>query len=329
MKHGATLLACLSLTLLVFVCLSLLAGRLGLASPAWFFRGDAAETELARLILWELRLPRTLLACLVGATLGLSGAVLQGLTRNPLAEPGLFGVSAGAALGAVIAIYTGLSFQFALATPLLGLLGALGATLLTLALGSGGGMLVLILAGAAVSGLMLAGTALALNLAPNPYAAYEISQWLMGSLADRGWDQLLLAAPFIVVGCGLLLGTGRALNALSLGELQAASLGVDLRRLRWRVLAGTALAVGAATSVTGAIGFIGLVAPHLVRPLVGHEPARVLWPSAVCGALLLLVADVTTRLLPLDQELKLGVLTGIVGTPFFIALVLRLKRMGP
>jgi iron complex transport system permease protein len=176
---------------------------------------------------------------------------------------------------------------------------------------------------------MLAGTALALNLAPNPYAAYEISQWLMGSLADRGWDQLLLAAPFIVVGCGLLLGTGRALNALSLGELQAASLGVDLRHLRWRVLAGTALAVGAATSVTGAIGFIGLVAPHLVRPLVGHEPARVLWPSAVCGALLLLVADVTTRLLPLDQELKLGVLTGLVGTPFFIALVLRLKRVGP
>jgi iron complex transport system permease protein len=190
-------------------------------------------------------------------------------------------------------------------------------------------MLVLILAGAAVSGLMLAGTALALNLAPNPYAAYEISQWMMGSLADRGWDQLLLAAPFMLVGCVLLLGTGRALNALSLGEMQASSLGVDLRRLRWRVLAGTALSVGAATSVTGAIGFIGLMAPHLVRPWVGHEPARVLWPAAVCGALLLLVADVTTRLLPLDQELKLGVLTGLVGTPFFIALVLRLKRMAP
>jgi iron complex transport system permease protein len=319
----------LLLAIVLFAALSLLAGRIGLASPSWFTSGSDAESRLARLILWELRIPRTLLAIVVGAALGLCGAVLQGLTRNPLAEPGLLGVSSGAALGAVIAIYTGLGFSFPLAIPMFGLVGAFVATLLTLALGGGGGMLVLILAGSAVSGLMLAGTALALNLAPNPYAAYEISQWLLGSLADRGWDQLQLAAPFIVVGCAVLLGTGRALNALSLGDVQAASLGVDLRKLRWRVLAGTALAVGAATSVTGAIGFIGLVAPHLVRPLVGHEPARILVPSALCGALLLLAADVTTRLLPIDQELKLGVLTGLVGTPFFIALVLRLKRVAP
>ena len=162
------------------------------------------------------------------------------------------------------------------------------AAALTLALGSGGGTLVLILAGAAVSGLMLAGTALVLNLAPNPYAAYEITHWMLGSLADRGWDQVWLTAPFILVGLALLLGTGRALDALSLGEQQAASLGVDLPRLRRRVLIGTALAVGAATSVSGTIGFIGLVAPHLVRALAGHQPARVLWPSALCGALLLL-----------------------------------------
>jgi iron complex transport system permease protein len=315
--------------LMLLALVSMLTGRSGFMLPSVLQEGDARAVELARLILVELRLPRTVLACLVGAALGLSGAVLQGLTRNPLADPGLLGVSAGAALGAVIALYTGIGMVFALAIPVLGLLGALGAAALTLALGSGGGTLVLILAGAAVSGLMLAGTALVLNLAPNPYAAYEITHWMLGSLADRGWDQVWLTAPFILVGVALLLGTGRALDALSLGEQQAASLGVDLPRLRRRVLIGTALAVGAATSVSGTIGFIGLVAPHLVRPLAGHQPARVLWPSALCGALLLLLADVLTRLLPLDRELNLGVLTGLVGTPFFIALVLRLKRVAP
>ncbi len=239
--------------------------------------------------------------------------MLQGLTRNPLADPGLLGVSAGAALGAVIALYTGIGMVFALAIPVLGLLGALAAAALTLALGSGGGTLVLILAGAAVSGLMLAGTALVLNLAPNPYAAYEITHWMLGSLADRGWDQVWLTAPFILVGAALLLGTGRALDALSLGEQQAASLGVDLPRLRRRVLIGTALAVGAATSVSGTIGFIGLVAPHLVRPLAGHQPARVLWPSALCGALLLLLADVLTRLLPLGPGIEPGRADGAGG----------------
>jgi iron complex transport system permease protein len=328
MKAQYKLAVWLGTGLLLLILLSLVSGRSGFMLPG-ALRGDTRSVELARLILVELRLPRTVLAILVGAALGLSGAVLQGLTRNPLADPGLLGVSAGAALGAVIALYTGIGMMFALAIPVLGLLGALGAAALTLALGSGGGTLVLILAGAAVSGLMLAGTALVLNLAPNPYAAYEITHWMLGSLADRGWDQVWLTAPFILVGAALLLGTGRALDALSLGEQQAASLGVDLPRLRRRVLIGTALAVGAATSVSGTIGFIGLVAPHLVRPLAGHQPARVLWPSALCGALLLLLADVLTRLLPLDRELNLGVLTGLVGTPFFIALVLRLKKVAP
>ena len=329
MKTEARLSAWLAGGFLLLALFSLLVGRSGIHLPAFLGEGDARAVELSRLILVELRLPRMLLAGLVGAALGLAGAVLQGLTRNPLADPGLLGVSAGAALGAVVAIYTGLGLVFALAVPLLGLLGALGAATLTLALGSGGGTLVLVLAGAAVSGLMLAGTALALNLAPNPYAAYEITHWMLGSLADRGWDQVWLTAPFILVGAALLLSTGRMLDALSLGEQQAASLGVDLPRLRRTVLVGTALAVGAATSVSGAIGFIGLVAPHLVRPLAGHQPARVLWPSALCGALLLLLADVLTRLLPFDRELNLGVLTGLVGTPFFIALVLRLKRVAP
>jgi iron complex transport system permease protein len=319
----------LSGSVLLMAIVSVLVGRSGFLVPSDFRSDDPQAVELLRLILVELRLPRMVLACLAGAALGLSGAVLQGLTRNPLADPGLLGVSAGAALGAVIAIYTGLGLAFALAIPVLGLLGALGAASLTLWLGSGGGTLVLILAGAAVSGLMLAGIALALNMAPNPYAAFEITHWMLGSLADRGWDHVWVSAPFIIAGALLLLTTGRALDALSLGDTQAASLGVDLKNLRRRVLVGTALAIGAATSVSGTIGFIGLVAPHLVRPFCGHEPRRVLWPSALCGALLLLLADVLTRLLPFDRELNLGVLTGLVGTPFFVALVLRMKRVAP
>ena len=312
--------------LLALTLASLCVGRVALPmGTLWTLWGDRAD-PLAVLIITELRLPRTVLALLVGAALGLSGAVLQGLTRNPLAEPGLLGVSSGAALGAVIAIHSGLALLWPLATPLLGLTGAFCAALLTLSLGRGEGVLVLILAGSAVSGVMLAGTALALNLAPNPYAAYEISMWLMGSLADRSWDHVLLAAPFLLSGLLVLAATGRALDALSLGEQQAISLGINLRHLRWQVLLGTALAVGAATAVAGAIGFIGLLAPHWVRPWVGHEPRRVLWPATVVGAALLLAADIGTRLLPFTQELKLGVLTVLVGTPFFVGLVLRLRR---
>jgi iron complex transport system permease protein len=325
LKSSPTPALWLSLLLVAVAVLSLLPGRAGWLLP---WRLSGSDAELARLILWELRIPRLLLALLVGASLGLAGAVLQGLTRNPLAEPGLLGVSSGASLGAVIAIYSGLGMSFALAVPLAGFVGALFGTLLTLTLGAGS-VLSLILAGAAVSGLLLAGTALVLNLAPNPYAAYEISHWMMGSLADRGWNQLGLAAPFVIAGMALLLVTGRALDALSLGEQQAASLGVDLTRLRRQVLLGTALAVGAATAVTGTIGFIGLLAPHLVRASVGHEPRRVLVPAALMGALLLLVADIAARLLPLAQELKLGVLTGLIGSPFFLWLVWKMKERTP
>jgi iron complex transport system permease protein len=321
-----TLVLKLALLLVLLAGVSLLLGRSG-----WLWPWQVADKdiELAHLILWELRVPRVLLTVLVGAALGVAGAVLQGLTRNPLAEPGLLGVSSGAALGAVIAIYSGLGAMWTLAVPVFGLFGAVLGTSMTLALGTGGGVLGLILAGAAVSGLMLAGTALVLNLAPNPYAAYEISHWMMGSLADRSWEQLLLAAPFMLAGLLLLFGTGRALDPLSLGEFQAASLGVDLRRLRRKVLLGTALAVGAATSVTGTIGFIGLLAPHLVRSSAGHEPRRVLWPAALWGAVLLLIADIAARALPFDQELKLGVLTGLVGSPFFMWLVWRMKSESP
>lgn len=319
----------LALLLAAMFAVSLLAGRVWLPVAQVWQGLWSSHAGLASAIVSELRLPRAVLALEVGAALGLSGAVLQGITRNPLAEPGLLGVSAGAALGAVIAIYFGLATHFATAAPLLGLLGALLASLLTFALGSGGGTITLVLAGAAVSALAAAGISLALNLAPNPYAAYEIMTWLMGSLSDRSWLHVLLVTPFIVVGGLLLFSTARGLDALALGEAQAQSLGVNLRRLYVFAIFGTALAVGASTAVTGAIGFIGLVAPHMVRPLVKHQPSRVLLPAALSGALLLLIADVATRLIQVGGELKLGVLTSLIGTPFFFWLVVRLRKMAP
>jgi iron complex transport system permease protein len=315
----------LAVLLVLVFALSLLAGRVWL-TPAEVYAG---HDSLARLIVDDIRLPRSLLALLVGGALGLSGAVLQGLTRNPLAEPGLLGVSTGAALGAVLAIYFGVTAISGVAGPMLGLAGALLACGLTFGLGQGGGTITLVLAGAAVSSLTAAGIALALNFAPNPYAAYEIMNWLLGSLADKSWAQFWLVLPFILAGGALLATTGRALDALSLGEAQAESLGIGLTRLRIAAIAGTALAVGAATSVTGAIGFIGLVAPHLVRPFVGYQPSRILLPASLGGALLLLLADIAARQIHIGPELKLGVFTSLVGTPFFFWLVVRLKRTSP
>ncbi|HKP78135.1 MAG TPA: iron ABC transporter permease [Phenylobacterium sp.] len=307
---------------------SLFLGRVNIAPHQILDGLFSSDVNLARLVVVELRLPRTVLAILVGAALGLSGAVLQGLLRNPLAEPGLLGVSNGAALGAVISIYFSLSAVFSLATPLLGLVGALGAGAMTFALGRGG-TLSLILAGSAVSGLMTAFLAIALNFAPNPYAAFEMSIWMLGSLSQRSWDHILLAGPFIVAGLLVLSTLGRAIDALALGEQQAASLGIDLDRTRVLALLGVGLAAGAATSVTGSVGFIGLIAPHLVRPFVGYQPSRTLLPSALFGAALLLLADIGTRVLHTSSELRLGVITSLIGTPFFFWLVVRLRRMAP
>ena len=316
------------LVLALAVVASLFLGRVNV-SPAEVIQGLLSPgASLAGLVVTELRLPRAVLAILVGASLGLSGAVLQGLLRNPLAEPGLLGVSNGAALGAVLSIYFGLSQAFPLATPLLGLAGAVGAGAMTFAFGRGG-TLSLILAGSAVSGLALAFLALALNFAPNPYAAYEMNIWMLGTLSEKSWDHILLVAPFIALGLGILATMGRAVDALTLGEVQARSLGIDLDRTRILTLLGVGLCVGAATSVTGSIGFIGLVAPHLVRPFVGHQPGRTLLPSALLGAALLICADIVTRLLTTQNELRLGVVTSLIGAPFFFWLVLRLRKTAP
>jgi len=305
---------------------SLAAGPAGLPAAA-VLRGllDPAD-PVAGLIVWEIRVPRTLLALSIGAVLGLAGAALQGLLRNPLAEPGLLGVSPAAAFGAVVVFYSGLAGSFALALPLGGILGAAVAVLLLQILARQGAVLTLILAGVAVSSFAGALTSMALNLSPNPFATAEIVFWLLGSVADRSWEHVGLAAPFMLAGSLMLLAAARGLDALTLGEDAAQTLGHPPARTRALVVLGTALAVGAATAVAGAIGFVGLIVPHVLRPLVGHRPGRLLPLAALGGATLLLAADVAARWLSPGPDLKLGVVTALIGSPFFLALLLRLRR---
>jgi iron complex transport system permease protein len=291
------------------------------------FGGGAEATQL---IVREIRLPRALLGAMIGATLGLSGAGLQGLFRNPLAEPGLIGASSMAALGGVVAMYFGLYTAFPLALPGFAMLGALSAVgLLLLLAGRDASTLTIILAGVAISSLGAALISLAINLSNNLFAVTEIVFWLMGSLSDRSMDHVWLTLPFIAAGWLLIASCGRALDALTLGDDTARSLGIDLIRTRLMMIAGTALSVGAGVAVSGAIGFVGLVVPHLLRPLIGHEPRRLLPASALGGAILLLLADVGVRVLPTTQELRLGVVTALIGVPFFLVLIFKTRRELP
>ena len=278
-------------------------------------------------IVQEVRLPRVVLAAMIGAANGLAGAALQALLRNPLADPGVIGVTASASFGAVVALYFGFSAMWALAQPLASMAGAGLATvvLYTLAARSAS-TLTVVLAGVAISGLAVALTSLAMNLSPNPFALAELVDWLLGSVRDRSFAEVGLVAPFIAAGVALLLLSGRGLDALILGEDTARSLGIDLRRLRLIIIGGTALAVGAGVAVAGGIGFVGLVCPHLVRPFVRHQPRFVLLPSALAGAVLLVTADLVIRLVATGPELMLGVVTALVGTPFFFWLILRTGR---
>jgi len=326
LRHRTGILAVsVSLAVLIFVLFwcSLLVGQAAIPVAAVLNSLFTDEPGLVEIVVQQIRLPRTLLALMVGATLGLAGAALQGLLRNPLAEPGLIGVSGCAALGAVIAFYSGFSSTFALALPLSGMAGAVVAVIVIYALaGRESSMLTLILAGVALNSLAGALTALVLNLSPNPYAIFEIMFWLMGSLADRSFDHLALAAPFIGAGWLMLLSVGKPLDALTLGEDTASTLGFDLKSVRLRVILGTALAVGAAVSISGVIGFVGLVVPHLLRPLVRHLPGLLLPVSALGGAALTLAADIAVRFVSSGGELKLGVVTALIGAPFFLYLVL-------
>jgi iron complex transport system permease protein len=296
--------------------------------PGDVLRGLAGQgTDAINIIVREIRLPRAILAVLIGATLGLSGAALQGLLRNPLAAPSLFGAPSAAAFAAVATIALGWTDVLSLALPFAAMVGAFASVgLLILVAGPRASFLILILAGLAISSLAAALTSLALNLAPNPFAALEIAFWLLGSLEDRSLRHVGMAAPFMAVAWVLLLGGGNAFRALTLGEDAAASLGVRLVPLRLRVIIGVAAGVGAGVAVSGTIGFIGLVAPHLVRPFLRHDPGRLLLPSALAGAALLGAADIAVRLIPSQSEIKVGVLTALIGAPFFILLIFTRRR---
>lgn len=325
-RYRLVLAALLVLTIALFV-FSLTVGPAAIAFGDSIAALFSQKRDSIALIMQEVRLPRALLGLMIGATLGLSGAVLQGYLRNPLAEPGLIGVSASASLGAVLAIYSGLTAVFPLALPLAALAAAvLGVVVVQALAGLRGSVLTIILAGVAVSSFAGALTSLALNLSPNPFAALEIMFWMLGSLTDRSMTHFWLAAPFMLAGWIMLASLGRALDALTLGGDTAASMGIDIRRVQLLAVLGTATSVGAATAVAGAIGFVGLVVPHLLRPLVGGTPSRLLPASALGGACVLLAADILVRLVAPGRDLKLGVLTAIVGAPFFLWLVYRERR---
>jgi iron complex transport system permease protein len=315
----------LLLGLAIAIPLSLLAGRVWL---------DPWATPNAALILGELRLPRAMLAVTIGGGLGAAGAAMQGYLRNPLADPGLFGIAPGAALGAVLSLLLGpTTFSWAASAwllPLFALAGAGGAMLLlALIAGRAGGIALFTLAGMMIASLAGALTSLAISLAPNAFATSEIVVWLMGALTDRGWPDVWLAAPLTLAGLVVLRLAGRGLDALTLGEAAARSLGVSPARLQALLVIGVGLTVGSGVAVAGVIGFVGLMVPHLVRPLTDRRPSSLIVPSALAGALLVLVADCLCRILPLVTELRLGITLSLIGAPFFLHLLLKLRRQAP
>ena len=320
-KSAWPLNAALSLLVIILMIASLAIGPARL-SPWVALEALWSGDGVAAIIVREIRLPRTLLAALIGATLGLSGAALQGLFRNPLAEPALFGAPQAAAAASSFVIAFGLLPATSLLVPVAGIIGALVSVgALVLIAGPRTSLTVILLAGLALAAFAGAMTALVLNLAPNPFIALEVAFWLLGSLEDRSGDHLMIAAPFMILGWIFLISQARAFRALTLGEDAAMSLGIDLQRTRLAVVIGTAFGVGAATAVAGAIGFIGLVAPHLVRRRVNSDPARIMLPSALAGAALLIAADILVRIVPSAIELKVGVVTALIGVPFFLFMI--------
>jgi len=306
------------------------AGLLALAIPLSLLAGrvwiDPATTPNATLILFELRLPRAVLAIVIGAGLGAAGAAMQGYLRNPLADPGLFGIAPMAALGAVASFWLGYAAS-AWALPLFALTGAgLGMLLLAIIAGRTGGIALFTLAGLMIASLAGALTALAITLAPNPWALSEIVLWLNGALTDRSWREVTIAAPLVGLGIVALIMAARPLDALTLGEDAASSMGVSTSRLLWLLVIGIGLTVGAGVAVAGIIGFVGLIVPHLVRPLTDRLPSSLILPSALAGALLVLVADSAVRVLPFVTELRLGIALSLIGAPFFLHLLVKMRK---
>jgi iron complex transport system permease protein len=304
------LLAALALAFL----LSLIAGKVWIGPADWF--SESANGW----IMAELRLPRAILGASIGAVLGLSGAVLQGYLRNPLADPTVVGVSSTAALGGVASILIGLS-----PFPLAMLGAALSVIILVLMAGRSGGPLGFILAGMVLATLSGSLTAFLISVAPNPYATSEIIAWMMGALTDRTMDDVILALPFMLLGGVILVTTARSLDALTLGEDAARSLGIDPGKLQWVIALGIGLGVGASVAVSGVVGFVGLIVPHFVRMIVGERPSSTLLPSALGGAILVLVADSLVRLLPGAGEVRLGIVMAVLGAPFFFLLLSKMR----
>ncbi|MEQ1639820.1 MAG: iron ABC transporter permease [Novosphingobium sp.] len=314
-RTNVFLLAALALA----VPLSLLAGRVWLDPFS-----DLSPNAL--IILTELRLPRAILAITIGAGLGAAGAAMQGFLRNPLADPGLFGIAPGAALGAVLSFWTGWA-STAWALPMFALAGGAGAmAMLGLIAGRTGSVMLFTLAGMMIASLAGALMSLAISFSPTPFALSEIVTWLMGALTDRSWNEVVFAVPLTLAGIALLMLAGRALDALTLGETAARSLGVNPARLQWLMIAGVGLTVGAGVAAAGIIGFVGLIVPHLLRRFTDQRPSSLILPSALAGALLLLVADCLCRVLPMASELRLGIALSLLGAPFFLGLLLQMRR---
>lgn len=322
------LITLLGFGLLVTLLLSLWLGPNQISGANWlaalFGRGD----DIDQIVLWEIRLPRSLLAILVGAGLGASGAALQGLLRNPLADPAVVGISSMASLFAAFFIYVGLASQWPWAVFVGAMSGAgLAAVFLLVLAAKRASANMLILGGVALSAMATASTALLMNLSPNPWALSEIAYWLMGSVADRSMHDVLLAAPLILVGIFILSRTGRGLNLLTLGEDTAQTAGASIAGTGKWVVVGAMLCVGAGVASAGSVGFIGLAAPHLVRPFVGHMPGQTVLPSALVGGGLLLIADMTSRALSgPGTPLYLGVVTALLGAPLFLFLVWKTNK---
>ena len=329
MRIKVSLAALVSSLLLAIMGASIMALNTGAAELSLMQAlGDIwrGEPSLEVTVVSQIRLPRLLLALIIGATLGMAGAAMQGLLRNPLADPGVLGVTSGAAFGAVCVLYFGLAASAWFWLPAAAIAGAFIALLLVYLLaGMNSSLLALILAGVAINAITGAMISVALNFAPSLYAMQEIVFWLMGSLANRHYDHLYIALPFALLGWTLMLSRSRFLDALSLGEETARSLGFRHERERAILLLGIAISVGACVAVSGSIGFVGLVVPHLMRPLVGYRPGRLMLVSALGGALLLVLADILVREINLARELKLGVVTSLLGGPFFLLLILKTR----
>ena len=318
------LLAALAAAALLALFAACLIGPTALSWDRVFatFLGGGSPAE--RAVVLDIRLPRGLAALLTGAALGASGAALQGLLRNPLAEPGVLGVSAGAALAATFTLYFGLAATNAHILPAAAILGALAATaVIAFAAVRTDSVVTLILVGVGLSSFAGAAMALLTNLAPNPFSLAEMVHWMLGSVANRSFEDLLAAAPFLAAGLAVLFASRRGLSALTLGEEAASGVGLHLRRQRLAVVIGAGLATGAAVALAGVIGFVGIVAPHLVRPLTRHDPARSLLPSALLAGTMLTVADIAARTVPTTTELKLGVVAALLGAPVFVWIAVR------